>query len=72
MYQKLGRGIATFGNIEPVKHNFQHQKNLIFLEDVDIDIMQVSRTVSSCEIIIGILLVPMIMVIINLNHYACF
>ena len=72
MYQKLGKGIATFGNTELVKHNFQHQKNLFFLEDVDIDIIQVSRTVFSCEIILGILLVAMIMVIINLNHYACF
>ena len=41
----MGKGNIKFGNIAIEKDKFHHRKNLILLEDLDIDNMQVSRTV---------------------------
>ena len=45
----MGKEIITFGNVETEKRKFSHDKNHIFLKDVDIDNMQVSSMVSSGE-----------------------
>ena len=65
----MGKEIIMFGDIEIEKRKFYHRKNLILLNDVDIEKMQVSGTAYSGEKIVNILLV-INMMIIQLNHYA--
>ena len=64
----MGKGNIKFGNIAIEKDKFHHRKNLILLEDLDIDNMQVSRTVSLVKK--SILSATKIVMIIKLNHYA--
>ena len=45
----MGKEIIKFGNIKIGKRNFHHRKNLILLEDLDIDNMQVSSIVCSSK-----------------------
>ena len=52
----MGKEIIKFGNIKIGKRNFHHRKNLILLEDLDIDNMQVSSIVCSSKKNINILL----------------
>ena len=52
----MGKEIVKFGNIKIGKRNFHHRKNLILLEDLDIDNMQVSSIVCSSKKNINILL----------------
>ena len=66
---KRSKEIIDFGNIEIQKRKFHQCKNLISLQDVDIDNMYVPGMVSPGEKIINILLVIK-MIIIKINHYA--
>ena len=43
----MGKEIVIFGDIEIEKGKFQHCKNLVLLEDVDIEKVQVCSMVSS-------------------------
>ena len=45
----MGKEIVLFGNIEIERRKFNHRKNLILLEDVDIGKIQVSNMVYSGE-----------------------
>ena len=58
-----------FGDFEIKKRKFHHRKNLILLENVDIEKMQVSYIVFFGEKNVNILLVTKIM-IIKLNHHV--
>ena len=64
----MSKEVITLGNIESEKGKSHHRKNLIFLEDVDIDKIQVPNEVSSGEKNINSLLVKNI-TIKKLNHY---
>ena len=43
---KMGKEIIAFADTEIEKHKFHHYKSPIFLEDVDIDIVLVSKKTS--------------------------
>ena len=45
----MGKEIIMFGDIEIEKRKFYHRKNLILLNDVDIEKMQVSGMAYSGE-----------------------
>ena len=45
----MGKDILTFVNIEIVENKFYHYKSPIFLEDVDIENVLVSKKISSGE-----------------------
>ena len=44
---KIDKEIITFGDIEIEKHKFYHHKTPIFLKDINIDIVLVSKKISS-------------------------
>ena len=58
--------IITFDGIETEKHKFHHYKNLIFLNDVDIDNIFISKKISSRKKITNTSLVTWMN--IKLNH----
>ena len=60
---KRSKEIIDFGNIEIQKRKFHQCKNLILLQDVDIDNMLVSGIVFHGEKIINFLLVIKIIII---------
>ena len=63
-YIKIGKEILTFVDIETGKHKCYCQKNLISLEEVDIDNVSVSNKISSGKKkIINTLLVTYVMII---------
>ena len=66
----MSKEMTAFGNIKIEKSNFHHYKNLILLEDVDVDnlLTSVWFVVSSNEKIVNTLLVTK-MLIVKLNHY---
>ena len=43
----MGKEITTFGNIDIEKYKFHHYKNPTFLNYVDIDIIFISKDISS-------------------------
>ena len=45
----MNKEVISFGNIETEKLKFHHPKNLILLQDVDIDNIQMSSMISSGE-----------------------
>ena len=45
----MNKEVISFGNIEIEKLKFHHLKNLILLQDVDIDNIQMSSMISSGE-----------------------
>ena len=45
----MNKEVISFGNIEIEKLKFHHPKNLILLQDVDIDNIQMSSMISSGE-----------------------
>ena len=66
----MSKEMIAFGNINIEKPNFHHCKNLMLLEDVDMDNLLTSLwfVVSSNEKIVNTLLVTK-MLIMKLNHY---
>ena len=44
VYKKINKEIVAFGNIEIGKRKLHHPKNVILLEDVDIDSILISST----------------------------
>ena len=59
----MNKDIITFANIETEKHNFHYLKSLIMMDDVDIDIIQISKDFLPGKIIINTLLVTKMMII---------
>ena len=49
VYKKIDKEIVAFGNIEIGKRKLHDLKNVILLEDVDIDSILISSMVSSVE-----------------------
>ena len=47
MYKNISKKNTSLGNIEIEKRIFHHRKNLILLEDVDIDNMLIFSMISS-------------------------
>ena len=64
----MSKYITARGKNEIKKRKFHHCKNLILLEDADINKILICSIVSSVEKIINTLLVTK-MLIIKLNHY---
>ena len=49
MHKIWVKKIITFGDIEIEKHKFHHRKNVILLEDIDIEKIEVFSMISSGE-----------------------
>ena len=66
----MGNEIIRFGNIETEKRKFYHRKNLVLLDDIDIDSLQYLVWFLLVKKIMKVLLVTKIIMNLKLNHYG--